>query len=227
MNFFTQNIKFSRSDFWFFLTSNIVFSLLCSVAAKYQLGYKMAYLVIGLSLLSYFVYVHFFGNSLLRRLFYFGIIVGFTELLNDTWLTEVKKVLIYYPGGPFLWDTPLYMPFSWASILITLGYIAAYLTSRLGLVVATIIITVSAGLYIPTFEKIAAEALWWYYVDSPAINSVPWFVILGEFFLALPLPWMIQKIEDTEFSPVIYWAVTEGLIVWFATWFAMTIIRLL
>ncbi|MDH4261451.1 MAG: hypothetical protein OEV78_00240 [Spirochaetia bacterium] len=227
MKYLANNQLFTKGDFWFFMISNLVFSVLSTIAAKWHMGYAMAYFIIGASLISYFIYVHFFGNSLLRKLFYFGITVGFVELFNDTWLIAVKKVLIYYPGGPFIIDTPLYMPFCWASILITFGYLAGYLNTKTSLSKTTLLLSISAAFYIPFFEKIADEALWWHYIDSPSIHGVPWFVIIGEFLLAIPIPFIIQKLENANSYWIFVLGTIEGFIVWLATWLAMVVMNLI
>ncbi len=54
-----------------------------------------------------------------------AIVAGWVELLADWWLVSKTGTLVYYPGGPFILRSPLYMPFAWGIVLIQTAYVLA------------------------------------------------------------------------------------------------------
>src|SRR5260370_20685590 len=63
-------------------------------------------------------------RPLLTRLILLGAVAGFCELFTDFAGERVVRSLIYPAGAPMLWDSPIYMPLSWALVLTQLGYLA-------------------------------------------------------------------------------------------------------
>ncbi len=178
--------------------------------------------MIELALLGWFCLRH--PEPLFPRLFLFGMVVGWTELLNDTWLVR-QGILVYDPGGPFVIDTPLYMPFCWALIFVTTGTIGYALQQKLGPLKAPLAMAVISGLYIPGFEAIAAKADWWFYQHVPMLLGLaPWFVVLGEALLALPLPWMATRTATRRWPTGVVLGVVEGLVIWATTVIALRVV---
>lgn len=214
----------TRRDWLFILIANLVSIAFALIAAKGQLGWKAASLSVAVELVMLAVFCLRHPEPLFSKLFVFGLVAGFTELLNDTWLID-RKILIYDPGGPFVLDTPLYMPFSWALIFVTNGTVALWLWNRLGGWKAALAMGVISGLYIPGFEAIAAKADWWYYQNVPMLFGLaPLFVILGEALLALPLPKMVTVMQQKGWPWVVGLGVAEGLVVWGTTVLALKLV---
>ena len=217
-------IPITKRDWHFLLIANVVAMVIAVISAKYALGWKSATAstVISAGMLAVFCIRH--SEPLFVRLLVFGLAVGFTELLNDTWLID-KKILIYDPGGPFIIDTPLYMPFCWALIFVTNGTVAVWLSQKLGGgIKAALAMALISGMYIPGFEALAAKADWWHYQNVPMLMGAPAFVILGEALLALPLPWMCVTLARRNFGVALGLGVLEGLIVWLTTAIAMSVV---
>nr|WP_156302314.1 hypothetical protein [Methylogaea oryzae] len=78
-------------------------------------------------------------DGLFARLYLFGLLVGFGELPTDHLAVSVQQTLVYAPGEPFIWDSPFYMPFSWALIMFQFGYLAYWMANRWGLGKATLL----------------------------------------------------------------------------------------
>src|SRR5262249_11861251 len=57
-------------------------------------------------------------DRLLGQLFVFGLAAGFTELPSDHYSVVTIQALVYTPEGPFIWTSPLYMPFSYVVVLV-------------------------------------------------------------------------------------------------------------
>ncbi len=214
----------SKRDWQFILIANAVSIAFALVSASHHLGWKAATasVVVEMAMLAWFCLRH--PEPLFKKLFIFGLVAGFTELINDTWLIH-RNILVYDPGGPFVIDTPLYMPFSWALIFVTNGTVALWLYEKLGGWKAAAAMAVISGLYIPGFEAIAAKADWWYYRDVPMLFGLaPLFVVLGEALLALPLPKMASVMSKKGWGVVVGLGVVEGLVVWVTTMLALKLV---
>ena len=99
-----------------------------------------------------------------------------------------RDVLHYDAGGPFVVDSPLYMPISWVYIVVQMGVIALWLTERFGLGRASLIMAVTGGLNGPTYEFLAQYANWWTYTNCWLVAGVPVFVIASEAAIGASLP---------------------------------------
>jgi len=213
-------VVITKRDWTFIAIANVVALGIALVSAKYALGWMAAtgsVLVSGAMLLV-FCLKH--SEPFFIRLFVFGVALGFAELINDTYLID-KAILIYSPGGPYVLETPLYMPFSWALLIITNGTVAAWLYGKLGPVKSPFAMAIVSGLYIPGFEALAAKADWWHYQNVPFWLGAPAFVVLGEALLALPLPWMSTFLARRGFAVAIGLGVVEGLVVFVTTLIAL------
>lgn len=216
-------VVITRRDWLFIGVANAVALGIALVSAHFALGWKAAAasVVVTGVMLAAFCLTH--REPFFLRLFVFGLAMGFTELVNDTYLVD-RQLLVYAPGGPFVLDTPLYMPFSWALLVITNGSIAAWLWGRLGPRRSPLAMAVVSGLYIPGFEALAAKADWWHYQHVPFWLGAPAFVVVGEALLALPLPWMCTTLASRRFAVAIGLGVVEGLVVFLTTLVALRLV---
>lgn len=211
-------------DWRFLAVANVVALAIALAAAKGGLGWKAASASVLVELAMLVAYCARHPEPLFPRLLAFGLAVGFTELLNDTWLID-RGVLVYDPGGPYVLKTPLYMPFSWALIFITNGTVAVWLFQKWGGLKAALGMAALSGLYIPGFEALAAKALWWHYDGVPMLFGLaPTFVVLGEALLALPLPAMCVALARRGYGVALGLGVVEGLVVWATTALAMAVV---
>ncbi len=219
-------IVITKRDWHFLLVANGVAMGIALVSAQYALGWKAATVSTLVSGVMLAVYCIRHPEPLFVRLLVFGTAVGFTELINDTWLID-RAILIYDPGGPFIIDTPLYMPFCWALIFVTNGTVAVWLFQKLqGGWKAAIAMAIISGLYIPGFEALAAKADWWHYQNvSMFFGLAPNFVVLGEALLALPLPLMCVTLGRRNFGVAVGLGVVEGLVVWGTTVLALAVVH--
>ncbi|MFT3706985.1 MAG: hypothetical protein QM817_04880 [Archangium sp.] len=217
-------IVITKRDWQFIALANAIALGIALASAKWALGWKAATasVVIEMALLGVFCLRH--PEPLFARLFVFGVAIGFTELINDTWLIN-RHILFYDPGGPMVIDTPLYMPFCWALIFVTTGTLGVFLFQKFGALRAALGLSLISGLYIPGFEALAAKAVWWHYENVPFLFGLaPTFVVLGEALLALPLPWMSVTLARKSFGVAVALGVAEGLVVFATTLLAMAIV---
>jgi hypothetical protein len=96
-------------------------------------------------------------DALLWRFLLFGVVVGFVELFADAWLVDYTRTLDYsIGGGPMIWRSPLWMPLAWEVVAVQFGY-----------------------------EEMARRIHWLQYSGCHMISFTPWYIILGEFGIAL------------------------------------------
>jgi hypothetical protein len=124
-------------------------------------------------------------DALLARFLLFGLVVGFTELATDAWLVDYTHTLDYsIGGGPMIWCSPLWMPLAWEVVAVQFGYIGLRLWERFGKL-GLLMIALLGAINIPFYEEMARRIHWWQYSGCQMISFTPWYIILGEFGIAL------------------------------------------
>lgn len=156
----------------------------------YALGWKSAAFNTALTLVVFSLYSLRYRDSYLPRWLAFGIAAGFTELAADWWLVNSTKSLVYPVDEPMIVVSPLYMPFAWCVVLLQGGVIAQWLASRMATWKAGLLTALLCSVNIPLYEHLAKDAGWWYYRDTPMVFNAPYYIIVGEFLLGLPLAWI-------------------------------------
>lgn len=162
----------------------------------------------------YIWYVWRHQESTLGRILLFGLATGWTELLADRWLVDVTATLVYLPDGPFVLRSPLYMPFAWMIVTTQLGYIGWWMSKRWGVIAASFLIALFGAVNIPLYEQWAKNADWWYYRATPMLGNTPWYIIGGEFLIALSLPAAISLFEKRHWGFSACVGVAQGLWIW-------------
>lgn len=124
-------------------------------------------------------------DALLARFLLFELVVGFTELAADAWLVDYTHTLDYSTGGgPMIWRSPFWMPLAWEVVAVQFGYIGLRLWERFGKL-GLFLIGLLGAINIPFYEEMARRIHWWQYSGSRMISLTPWYIILGEFGIAL------------------------------------------
>ena len=122
---------------------------------------------------------------MLGRFLLFGLLVGFTELTADAWLVAYTRTLDYsIGGGPMVWRSPLWMPLAWEVVAVQFGYIGLRLWEHFGKA-GLLMIALLGAINIPFYEEMARRIQWWQYSGCRMISFTPWYIILGEFGIAL------------------------------------------
>jgi hypothetical protein len=124
-------------------------------------------------------------DALMARFICFGLAAGVVELAADAWLVDFTGTLDYsIGGGPMLWRSPLWMPLAWEVVAVQFGYLGLRLAERFGgrglLAVALL-----GAVNIPFYEEMARRIHWWQYHGCRMISGTPYYIILGEFGIAL------------------------------------------
>lgn len=141
---------------------------------------------------AYALYAALTRDGLVARLLGFALVAGLAELVADAYLVESTHTLLYPRPEAMLWDSPLYMPFSWAVVLTQIGYLGWLLLGRLTAWQVGLLLVPMSGILIPLYENWAIRAGWWHYQLAPDWWGVPRYIYLAEALLMLPVPALLQ-----------------------------------
>ncbi|WP_436515609.1 DUF6989 domain-containing protein [Ekhidna sp. To15] len=174
--------------------------------------------------LFYWLYAIKFRNPLIQRLLVFGTIAGILELVTDHYLVETIDSLVYPGNELMVWSSPMYMPFAWSNVLLQLSFVGVLLTKKKGLVIASILLCIAGGMYIPLYEHLAKDAgWWWYHQNVRMIFNAPLYVIVCEALISLSLPVLIQYAERHTLTKTVYLGIVEGVWILLSAYIAFTI----
>src|SRR5438034_10985319 len=124
-------------------------------------------------------------DALLARFLLFGLVGGFAELVADAWLVDYMHTLDYsIGGGPMIWRSPVWMPLAWEVVAVQFGYIGLRLWERFGKL-GLLMIALLGAINIPFYEEMARRIHWWQYGGCRMISLTPWYIIVGEFGIAV------------------------------------------
>jgi hypothetical protein len=134
-------------------------------------------------------------DALLGRFLLFGFAVGFAELPADAWLVDYTRTLDYsIGGGPMIWRSPIWMPLAWEVVAVQFGYIGLRLWEGFGKL-GLFMIGVLGAINIPFYEEMARRIHWWEYSGCRMISYTPWYIILGEFGIAVAFAWLARTLR--------------------------------
>ena len=200
----------------FLLTANTISSI-------YHLGPGSIVAVTALVLAADVVWIARTGDRVVLGWLLFGTVAGFAELAADGWLVATGT-LIYPEGEPRLFASPAYMPFAWAMVLVQFGALATWLRDRFRPLPAALLTALGAGVNIPIYEHLAKGAGWWYYIDTPLVFAAPYYVIVAEFLLAVPLVVFSSGVVRGGLSRASLLGVAEGVVMLLASILAFRLV---
>lgn len=208
-----------RKRFRFVLATIALLLVANAIAAIYALGWISVTVNTAVILALYVGFAVRHSDRVMTGWLVFGLAAGVAELVADAYLVSGTGSLVYVSGAPRIWDSPFYMPFSWTMVLVQLLAIGHWLASRMSLPTASVLTGLFGGLNIPVYEHMARHAEWWYYRATPTLGGAPYYVILAEMLLALPLAWAAVRLArhagDGLGRPVLL-GIAEGAVMLFA-----------
>ncbi len=150
-------------------------------------------------------------DALFARFLLFGLVVGFTELAADAWLVDYTHTLDYsIGGGPMIWRSPFWMPLAWQVVAVQFGYIGLRLWERFGKL-GLFLIALLGAINIPFYEEMARRIHWWQYSGCRMISLTPWYIILGEFGIALAFALLARALRRGSVRTAIVAGVAGGI----------------
>ena len=184
------------------------------------------------SLITYPLYIFYvwyavhYKNPLIQRLVLIGTIAGFLELYTDHYLVNTINSLVYPSNELMLWSSPAYMPFAWSNVLVQLSFIGVLLTKRFGWVVASILLCIMGGMYIPVYEHLANDAGWWWYNNNTRmIFNAPLYIILSEALISLSLPYLSLFAENKKLGSTLALGIVEGVWIFLSVFIGYTLLH--
>jgi hypothetical protein len=152
-------------------------------------------------------------DALLGRFVLFGVIVGVGELPADAWLVDHTRTLDYsIGGGPMIWRSPLWMPLAWEVVAVQLGYIGLRLWERFG-EVGLLMIGVLGAINIPFYEEMARRIHWWQYSGCRMISFTPWYIVLGEFGIAITFALLARTLRRGSWREAVLAGMAGGFLI--------------
>ncbi len=146
---------------------------------------------------------------LLGRLMLFGLVVGLAELPADAWLVDYTRTLDYsIGGGPMLWRSPVWMPPAWEVVAVQFGYLGLRLRERFG-AVGLLAIGLLGAINIPYYEEMARRINWWSYRGCRMISGTPYYIIVGEFGIAVALALLASPLREGSWKTA-WWSGLAG-----------------
>src|SRR6266478_3161941 len=150
-------------------------------------------------------------DVLLWRFLIFGTIVGFSELPADAWLVDYTRTLDYsIGGGPMIWRSPVWMPLAWEVVAVQFGYIGLRLWERFGKL-GLFTIGLLGAINIPFYEEMARRIHRWQYTGCRMISFTPWYIILGEFGIALAFALLARTLRHGSVRVAVVAGVARGI----------------
>jgi hypothetical protein len=149
-------------------------------------------------------------DALLGRFLLFGVVVGLGELAADAWLVDYTRTLDYsIGGGPMIWRSPLWMPLAWEVVAVQFGYIGLRLWERFGKS-GLLMIGLLGAINIPFYEEMARRIHWWQYSGCRMISFTPWYIILGEFGIAIAFALLARMLRRGSWRVAVVAGLTGG-----------------
>jgi hypothetical protein len=150
-------------------------------------------------------------DALLAKFIVFGLAVGLTELAADAWLVDYTRTLDYsLGGGPMLWRSPLWMPLAWEVVAVQFGYIGLRLSERFGNA-GLLGVALLGAINIPFYEEMAKRIHWWQYAGCRMISNTPYYIIVGEFGIALALAVLARTLRRGGMGVAIFSGILGGI----------------
>ena len=119
---------------------------------------------------------------------------------------------LYYSigGGPMIWRSPLRMPLAWEVVAVQFGYIWLRLWERFAKT-GLLMIGLLGAINIPFYEEMARRIHWWEYSDCQMISYTPWYIIDGEFGIALVFALLARTLRRDSWRVAVVAGVAGGV----------------
>ncbi|MFN3195228.1 MAG: DUF6989 domain-containing protein [Chlorobiota bacterium] len=219
------DLKSTRSKFA--LTTMGVAIALLYYFSTYPGGYITAS-IWGYGLFSvYVIYWLITKDKVFEKLIVFAITAGIVELFADAYLVSITDTLVYPKPEPMIWDSPAYMPFSWAVVLIQIGYISSLFKDKLGWWKDGLLMVAFSAMLIPLYENFAIHAGWWSYQNAVMWADVPAYIYIAEGLLMFLVPYFLIQCLKKPLKYSIFYGVVEGIVMLLSCILAIFIVNTL
>lgn len=196
------------------ITVGVLF-VVATINAIFSLGWPPLFVTIVALYAAYIWFGIRTGNHAIFVWLLFGLVTGTVEVCSDcdSFLVDVRKVLIYPDDVWKIGVSPFYLPLAWGLVFTQLGLIGEWLRKKFSLILASVITALLGAVMISIFENLARQAGWWYYQNTPMLVWAPYFVNVFEFLSTLFFVlagWRITR--KGSVGSAYFWAVTIGVL---------------
>jgi hypothetical protein len=143
-------------------------------------------------------FVFLYHDTLLARLMVFGLVTGFAELAADAWLVDYTRTLV-----------------AWEIVAVQFGCLGLWLRDRLG-AMGLAAIGLSGAINIPYYEEMAKRIQWWQYHGCRMISNTPYYIILGEWLIAVAITLLARPLRRGTWAPVVPAGIAGGAAIFIA-----------
>ncbi len=207
-------VMVGTARFRFVLVTMAFTTVTAILGALFLPGWQLATVVNVIVDGAYLTYIIRKRDDVIGRLFLMGACAATVELLLSDPAFVRRHVLVYEAGGPFVVDSPLYMPLSWIFLIVQIGALSRWAFEKWGLGAAMAFMAVLGGLNGPMYEYLAQYSHLWRYQECWLIRGVPVFVIVAEVLIGLAVPLAVLKLP--RLTPPV--TVGIGLLLGLWTW---------
>src|SRR5690349_71143 len=99
---------------------------------------------------------------------------------------------------------------AWEVVAVQFGYIGLRLWERFGKS-GLLMIALLGAINIPFYEEMARRIHWWQYSSCRMISFTPWYIILGEFGIALVFGLLARTLRNGSFRTAIVAGLAGGV----------------
>ena len=101
------------------------------------------------------------------------------------------------------------MPFAWEIVAVQFGYLGLRLQEHFGRF-GLVIIGLLGAINIPYYEEMAWRIHWWKYTGCRMISGTPYYIIIGEFLIAMTFAFLVKKFRRGSFPAAVLLGVVAG-----------------
>ena len=163
---------------------------------------------------AFIIFIWRCRDAILGRLLLMGAAAAMVELSLSDPSFVTRQILVYEPGGPFLIDSPLYMPLSWVFLIVQIGSLSRWAMEKWGLPKALLFMGVLGGINGPMYEFLAQYSKLWYYQHCWMIRGVPIFVIASEVLIGSALALAVVRLPTLTWRSTVVIGLLLGLWTW-------------
>jgi len=113
------------------------------------------------------------------------------------------------------------MPLAWEVVAVQFGYVGLRLWERFGKI-GLLMIGLLGAINIPFYEEMARRIHWWQYNGCSMISFTPWYIILGEFGIAIVPALLARKLRRGSWRQAVLAGIGGGVSIFvcyaFAFW---------
>jgi hypothetical protein len=101
---------------------------------------------------------------------------------------------------------------AWEVVAVQFGYIGLRLWERFGKV-GLLMIGVLGAINIPFYEEMARRIHWWQYSGCRMISFTPWYIVLGEFGIAITVALLARTLRCGSWREAVLAGMAGGFLI--------------